>query len=155
VRLNRRRLLSLVTAGAGVSGLAHAAQAGEAAFLHGVASGDPLMDRVVIWTRATPSDLTQSVTLIWQVSKTPDFAHLILTGTAKTGPVQDYTVKVDVGGLKPGREYWYRFKVGAVVSPVGRAKNLRFVFQWFLQRLRPYRQIQAPRRRGRAGRLYL
>jgi len=124
VRVNRRRLLSLVTAGAGASGLAQAAQTGAAAFLHGVASGDPLVDRVVIWTRATPADLTQSVNLIWQVSETPDFAQILLAGTAKTGPVQDYTVKVDVGGLKPGRDYWYRFMVGTTTSPIGRAKTL-------------------------------
>ncbi len=124
MRLNRRRLLSLVTAGAGVSGLAHAATPANVSFDHGVASGDPLADRVVIWTRATSSDAAAPVGLTWQVSETPDFARILLSGEAVASPVHDHTVKVDVGGLKPGRDYWYRFMAGAKTSPIGRAKTL-------------------------------
>ncbi len=124
MRLNRRRLLSLFTVGAGAPGLARAGVATAVSFDHGVASGDPLTDRVVIWTRATPSDPSAAVPLTWQVSETPDFTRILLTGQTSAGPVHDHTVKVDVGGLKPGRDYWYRFLAGAKTSPIGRAKTL-------------------------------
>jgi alkaline phosphatase D len=101
------------------------AQEAHAAFLHGVASGDPLADRVIIWTRATPAAPGSGrITLHWTVAEDAAFTRIAASGQAATGPERDYTVKVDVTGLKPGRDYWYRFAAGAETSPVGRMRTL-------------------------------
>ncbi len=93
------------------------------AFKHGVASGDPGTDRMVIWTRISPEqDGTFSGR--WQVSKTRDFKRISHKGKLQTSLRRDYTLKVDVQGLQPGQTYYYRFKVGQYTSPVGRTKTL-------------------------------
>jgi len=124
--LNRRNLLTLLPLAAGAPNLASAQANGQGAvsFLHGVASGDPLTDAVVIWTRVTPADPAAATTVDWVVAEDPAFAHVVATGRADTSPVRDHTVKVDVGGLKPGQDYWYRFSVGAAISPSGRTRTL-------------------------------
>jgi alkaline phosphatase D len=126
MRINRRSLLSLIGVGAPTLGAESAAQAAvpTVSFDHGVASGDPLADRVVIWTRATPVDPTASVPVSWEVAATPNFDRILASGKTQANPVSDHTVKVDVGGLSPGHEYWYRFTVGAATSPIGRTKTL-------------------------------
>jgi alkaline phosphatase D len=127
MRLNRRRLLSLIPMAASAPSLAHAAgeAQGSIAFRHGVASGDPLSGGVIIWTRATPAEATAAVVSVnWTMAEDAAFAHVVASGRAETGPAHDYTVKVDVGGLKPGRDYWYRFTAGGVTSPVGRTRTL-------------------------------
>lgn len=100
-------------------------------FLHGVASGDPLPDRVVLWTRVTPSrealpgsGLGEDVQLEWQIDTSEEFLSPT-TGTVTTSADSDHTVHVDPAGLTPDTEYFYRFIVrsGAFegsVSPVGR-----------------------------------
>jgi alkaline phosphatase D len=92
-------------------------------FDHGVASGDPLDDSVVIWTRVTPLE-AQSVTVSWQVATDKDFAHLVNEDSAEVTDERDFTVKVDVQGLDPNQVYYYRFQAGSVTSPVGRTKTL-------------------------------
>jgi alkaline phosphatase D len=125
MRLNRRKLLTLIPAAAGAPGLAQAqAVQGAVRFEHGVASGDPLADAVMIWTRATPADARATVTLDWTLAEDPAFTRVAASGRAETGPARDHTVKVDVRGLKPGRDYWYRFSVGGVASPTGRTRTL-------------------------------
>ena len=104
MQIDRRRALSLVALGA--SALAPAARSGEAPdllFAHGVASGDPLRDRVVIWTRAT-THTPGPVELAWEVAEDEGFARVVASGRAAAAAVRDHTVKVDVGGLKPGRD---------------------------------------------------
>jgi len=126
-RLDRRRLLSLVAVGASapaVSRAGEAAYAGPARFDHGVASGDPLQDRIVLWTRVTPEAGAAGVPVTWELAEDADFRHVVKRGTVQAGPQRDHTVKVDVTGLRPGREYRYRFRCGATVSPVGRARTL-------------------------------
>ena len=125
MRVDRRHALSLVALGAGASGLARAATAAEAraAFQHGVASGDPGPDRLLIWTRLT-TDPARSAQLTWEVAEDASFARVVARGDARATPAQDHCVKVDVGGLRPGRDYWYRFRAGGVISPVGRARTL-------------------------------
>lgn len=94
-----------------------------AGFSHGVASGDPLPESVILWTRFTPAMPGATVEVTWQVSTTPDFAAIAREGTFTTNADRDYTVKVDVTGLTAGRVYHYRFRALGFTSPVGRTKT--------------------------------
>lgn len=93
-------------------------------FYHGVASGDPLMDRVIIWTRVTPSDSVESIPVRWEISIDKSFNTVLQANTVSTSPANDYTVKVDVTNLAPGTEYFYRFSTLGKTSMVGRTKTL-------------------------------
>lgn len=93
-----------------------------APFRHGVASGDPLTDRVMIWTRVTP-DRSGPLDVSWLVASDRSLRTVIARGVARTGAERDFTVKVDVGGLEPGTTYYYQFSVPAGRSPVGRTKT--------------------------------
>ena len=124
--LNRRQAVALM--GLGVGGVCASqaqAQSGAVAFRHGVASGDPLQDRIMIWTRATPSAgaAEGQVAVSWMVAEDPELTRIAARGQAATGPESDYTVKIDVGGLRAGQDYWYAFQ-GAERSPVGRTRTL-------------------------------
>jgi alkaline phosphatase D len=99
-------------------------------FGHGIASGDPLPDSVLLWTRVTPSPealpgsgLGRDVTVGWEVAADAGFKKVAAKGTATTGAVRDHTVKVIAGRLTPGTSYWYRFILGQEVSPVGRTRT--------------------------------
>ena len=94
-------------------------------FQHGVASGDPLSDRIIIWTRVTPrqSSPNQPVTVRWRVATDADAQHVVSSGTFETTAARDYTVKADVGGLMPGATYFYAFDVDGEQSPIGRTKT--------------------------------
>ncbi|TQV72782.1 alkaline phosphatase [Aliikangiella marina] len=97
----------------------------KARFMHGVASGDPLTDRVILWTRVTPQEEhIDKVRVYWEVSKDEHFRKMVVTGTAITHVDKDFTLKVDIVGLKPGRKYFYRFKTVNHVSPVGTTKTI-------------------------------
>jgi alkaline phosphatase D len=91
-------------------------------FQHGVASGDPLPDAVILWTRITRTVL-EPITVGWEVAAEPGFAQLLAAGAAQANAVRDYTVKVDVRSLQPGHTYYYRFRAGMEVSPVGRTRT--------------------------------
>lgn len=93
-------------------------------FLHGVASGDPLADSVILWTRVTPIANSANVDVSWQIASDKDFKHIINQGTTKTSGGQDYTVKVDATGLQPNTSYFYRFVCGSITSPIGKTKTL-------------------------------
>ena len=96
----------------------------QAAFNYGVASGDPLADRVILWTHAkTTSDA--AVSLTWQVAAAANFSPLLRSGPVSTSVDTGFTAKVDVTGLTPDTEYYYRF-VGPrqSVSAVGRTRTL-------------------------------
>ncbi|MDQ8027550.1 MAG: PhoD-like phosphatase N-terminal domain-containing protein, partial [Brevundimonas sp.] len=94
--LHRRGLLGLFGAGAaGASLPAAARQAVDVQFLHGVASGDPRQDGLLIWTRVTPSDLSvRTVRVDWSVWRDGDTSASVASGTVETGPERDFTVKV-------------------------------------------------------------
>jgi alkaline phosphatase D len=95
------------------------------AFEHGVASGDPLSDRIMVWTRVTPKDSsTADVDISWEVASDAAFTQMMHSGSARTGQARDFTLKVDVQNLTPGQSYYYRFKAGSATSPVGRMKTL-------------------------------
>lgn len=90
-------------------------------FQHGVASGDPLADAVILWTRI--SEATGSVDVEWEVATDPAFGTLVTSGTFSTDAARDHTVKVDATGLSAGTTYYYRFRTGGMVSPIGRTKT--------------------------------
>ena len=90
---------------------------------HGVASGDPLSDRVVLWTRIT-TDATGPVDVGWQVATDEAFNNVVRFGVSTTSSSVDYTVKVDVDQLSPASRYFYRFSVVNQKSPVGKTKTL-------------------------------
>ncbi|MGM9471408.1 alkaline phosphatase D family protein [Pseudarthrobacter sp. YS3] len=137
--LTRRQILrsaAAVTA-AGAAGsawagtaLSPAAAASAGAFGHGVASGDPMADSVLLWTRVTPSPealpgsgLGKDVPVGWEVAADADFRKIVARGKATTGAARDHTVKVIAGGLTPGTRYWFRFTLDQWVSPVGRTRT--------------------------------
>lgn len=101
---------------------ASAAAPADAVFQHGVASGDPLPDAVVIWTRASPRDpgSRQDVTVDWIVARDPGLKRPVRRGRSTASAARDWTVKVDVTGLRPGQTLHYGFKAGGESSPVGR-----------------------------------
>lgn len=93
-----------------------------APFYHGVASGDPLSDRVIIWTRVT-SPVSATVSVGWQVSLDTTFATIFKSGSALTDSSKDYTVKVDVTGIQAGSWYFYRFNALGKNSTIGRTRT--------------------------------
>jgi alkaline phosphatase D len=104
-----------------------------APFYHGVASGDPMSDRVILWTRVTP-DQPGPQTVNWQVGTDTNMTTIVASGSTTTDDTRDYTVKVDASGLQPGTWYYYRFEQNGRYSimgrtftfPVGDVDSLRF-----------------------------
>lgn len=96
----------------------------QADFLHGVASGDPLQDKVILWTRLTPVDFSAPLKVTWEIATDDQFKQNLKTGTVQTNKTDDFTVKVDATGLQAGMTYYYRFRFGSKVSPVGQTKTL-------------------------------
>lgn len=103
-------------------------------FYHGVASGDPLSDRVILWTRITLNPTVDPVPVNWQVATDTAFSNIINSGTVITDSTKDYTIKVDVTGLQENTWYYYRFVYNGFSSitgrtrtlPTGNTNNLRF-----------------------------
>lgn len=93
------------------------------AFAHGVASGDPAADSVVIWTRVSTGEAA-GVSVRWEVAEDEAFSAIRASGEAEARPEADHTVKAIAGGLAPGRTYFYRFRSGEAISTVGRTKTL-------------------------------
>jgi len=81
-----------------------------APFYHGVASGDPHANSVVLWTRITPGVQMPAVNVTWEIAEDKEFAEVVDRGAFTTGPDRDYTIKVIAAGLEPGTDYYYRFK---------------------------------------------
>lgn len=92
-------------------------------FYHGVASGDPLSDAVIIWSRVQAAS-NENITVLWEVAQDSAFNNIVKSGGATAEPDRDHTIKVDVTGLRPGNTYYYRFKSGEIFSPVGRTRTL-------------------------------
>jgi len=97
------------------------APAPDTMFSHGVASGDPTSDAIVLWTRVSP-DAPGKVQVVWEMALDPAFEERIASGKLTTNEKRDYTVKVDVRKLRWGRDYYYRFMAGGQTSPVGRTR---------------------------------
>lgn len=92
-----------------------------APFYHGVASGDPLADRVIIWTRVTTTDPSESVK--WRIATDTGMINAIDSGVVVTNASKDYTVKVDVMGLQANTFYYYEFESDGMLSVRGRTKT--------------------------------
>lgn len=102
---------------------AHHPHRHKVSFQHGVASGDPLARKVIIWTRVT-SERGGIVPVKWEMALDAAFRRVVRAGVALTDGRKDHTVKVDVSGLKPDTVYHYRFAIGHTVSPAGRTRTL-------------------------------
>ncbi|EED35601.1 alkaline phosphatase [Luminiphilus syltensis NOR5-1B] len=125
--MRRRRFLAHTATGIAASLLKGASirAAAPVHFTHGVASGDPLSDRVILWTRVVPGDFVdRPIECVWEVAADEGFSQIVARGQARADRYADYTVKVDAEGLLPGRRYFYRFAVGDSLSPVGRTRTL-------------------------------
>ncbi len=97
--------------------------AGQVAFNHGVASGDPRTDKIVIWTRVTPAQ-AGTVPVRWILARDRELTDVVKTGVIQATDARDYTVKADVTGLRPGAPYFYGFRAGSAHSPIGKTKTL-------------------------------
>jgi alkaline phosphatase D len=107
------------------SGSGSMPQPGPVSFLHGVASGDPLSNAVILWTRVTPpGNGSGAVAVDFFVATDAGMTAMVKTGRVSTDASRDYTVKIDANGLQPNTTYYYRFGAGSVQSPVGRTKTL-------------------------------
>lgn len=139
-RVDRRRFLAGVTGVAAAAALA-TVPAGSARatprpprpgfpFTLGVASGDPTSTGAVLWTRLAPEPFepgggmpARSVTVDWQVAADERFRRVVRGGTARAMPRLGHSVHVEVDGLRPDREYFYRFRYRGEDSPMGRTRT--------------------------------
>ncbi|GHH02288.1 alkaline phosphatase D family protein [Streptomyces lanatus] len=131
----RRTVVKAAAATAVLAGpLAAALPAGAAvqgpAFLHGVASGDPLPDGVLLWTRVTPTaDATPgsgrgpATEVSWVVARDKALTNIVAKGSTTATAASDHTVKADIRGLEPATDYWFRFSAGGTDSPVARTRT--------------------------------
>ncbi len=94
-------------------------------FTLGVASGDPLPDGIVLWTRLAPAPLEDggmpmtNVEVRWEIAADSRFAKVVRNGAHIARPELGHTVHVEASGLEAGRDYWYRFRAGNEVSQTG------------------------------------
>lgn len=93
-------------------------------FDYGVASGDPLSDRVILWTHVKYPNSTDPVSLIWQVATDVNFVNIVAYGIGQSSAETGYTFKADATGLSANQSYFYRFKVDKHISPIGKTKTL-------------------------------
>ncbi|MEO3749999.1 alkaline phosphatase D family protein [Streptomyces sp. B6B3] len=139
--MTRRRFLSLAGVGSAAVVLPLAVSAAPARaeprlpvdpFSLGVASGDPLPDGVVLWTRLAPDPLAEDgaagmgkwvIPVSWQVAEDERFRRVVRSGVEWATADLAYSVHAEVDGLRPGRDYWYRFRVGPWLSETGRTRT--------------------------------
>ncbi|WP_199552139.1 alkaline phosphatase [Streptomyces sp. N35] len=112
------------------AGALPAQAAGPPPLLHGVASGDPLPDGILLWTRVTPipgatpgSGTGPDTDVHWELAEDKAFTRTVAQGTVTARAAADHTVKADVRGLRPATDYWFRFTAGATTSPTGRTRT--------------------------------
>ncbi|MEV0702631.1 alkaline phosphatase D family protein [Saccharopolyspora sp. NPDC050389] len=101
-------------------------------FTLGVASGDPLPDGVVLWTRLAPEPTAddglggmpdKAVPVQWEVAADEQFSKIVQSGETEAAPELGHSVHVEPAGLEPGAEYFYRFRAEGSISPVGRTRT--------------------------------
>ncbi|GGV69188.1 alkaline phosphatase D family protein [Streptomyces massasporeus] len=100
------------------------------AFLHGVASGDPLPDGILLWTRVTPvpeaipgSGVGPDTEVSWVVAQDKAFSSIVAKGSTTATAASDHTVKADIRGLRPATDYWFRFSAGGTDSQAARTRT--------------------------------
>ena len=113
----------------GIGAMARGAWANGQPFSLGVASGEPVPDGMVLWTRLAPAPLAadggmgqRRVPVRWEIAEDAQFQR-VRSGTTMALPEHGHAVHVEVSGLRPGRVYWYRFIAEGEVSPVGRTRT--------------------------------
>lgn len=128
----RRTLLKGGAAAVAVTAMAATprARASGSVFLHGVASGDPLPTGVIIWTRVSVSEdaapgsgVGEPAAVYWEVARDEGFTQVVASGAVVTSAETDHTVKIDVSGLAPARDYLYRFTAFGQPSPIGHTRT--------------------------------
>ncbi|MEV6501250.1 alkaline phosphatase D family protein [Streptomyces prunicolor] len=119
-----------VLAGPLIAALPAGAATDTPAFLHGVASGDPLPDGVLLWTRVTPtaeavpgSGLGPDTEVSWTVATDKAFTTIVSRGSLTATAASDHTVKADIRGLAPATDYFFRFSAGGTDSPAARTRT--------------------------------
>jgi alkaline phosphatase D len=129
--LSRRAFLHTAAAAAAwpltVRGWQDPATAPTGLFRHGVASGDPLPDGVILWTRVNPpggGTDSSPLDVRWQIATDEQLRTVVARGTAQAAVERDFTVKIDASNLKPGATYYYAFDTGGEQSPIGRTRTL-------------------------------
>lgn len=131
--MNRRKFLGQVPTLAAATGLAGCAGASQSdagqvgqTFAHGVASGDPLADAVILWTHiglAAGAKARDSVEVKWRVATDEAMRNIVTQGVVQALASRDYTVKVDAQGLSPNRYYYYQFEAQGQLSQIGRTRT--------------------------------
>lgn len=116
-------LLTTTTAEIFAQNTAALSQSTAGPFCHGIASGDPLPDAVILWTRVTPNEASEVVPVKWEIALDEQFKRIEAAGTTTTTAERDFTVKIDANGLLSGVFHYYRFEAYGVKSPVGRTKT--------------------------------
>ncbi len=91
-------------------------------FSHGVASGDPIADAVILWTRLSPAT-GDGLEVYWEVARDPDLQDRVGAGWFDTSAERDFTVKLDAVGLAAGTTYYYRFHCLGRTSVIGRTRT--------------------------------
>ncbi len=131
MKVTRRRFVQTVGAGLVISPINLYASKGKqkklkiSPFKHGVASGDPLQDRVILWTRITiDNPVTGVVPVQWRIASDPEFETIISEGISNTAAELDFTVKIDALDLHSATTYYYQFHVFGHASPIGRTRTL-------------------------------
>ena len=94
-------------------------------FHHGVASGDPLEDRVILWTRVTPQK-PGPVETILEISESENFNKVVFSKKLQTSSLSDYTIKYDFVAKRycnSDKWFFYRFRIGNTISDIGKSKT--------------------------------
>lgn len=100
-------------------------------FSLGIASGDVTDNAVVLWARLAPEPLAAdsgmpacNFSVQWELALDPEMSRIVRRGEAIATPELAHSLHVELDGLEPDREYWYRFSVSSYTSPIGRTKTL-------------------------------
>jgi alkaline phosphatase D len=133
-KYTRRQIMAGAATALIVGGFESAEAAKSYPFTLGVASGDPLPDSVVLWTRLAPDPLNgggmglQAEHVRWEIADAESFRSIVQSGATSAMPEWGHSIHIDVKGLKPSRTYWYRFHTDKHTSPVGRTRTAPSIF---------------------------
>jgi alkaline phosphatase D len=99
-------------------------QLSAASFRHGVASGDPLPDAVMLWTRALPLSASDTATRVrYRIATDALMTNVVTDGIAGSSADRDWTIKLDLRDLQPDHSYYYQFESASELSPIGRTRT--------------------------------
>lgn len=119
--LDRRQMIGTGLALGAAATAPEGAVAATSPFQHGVASGEPTANSMLLWTRLTGVGEAGGR---WSIASDPGMRNVVARGRFVAEAERDFTVKVEPSGLKPGTDYWYRFEAAGAVSPIGQTRTL-------------------------------